>query len=159
MLPNKLSDVWRDVPIDDVRKCWPWRGAVFPAGYGRFNIGRTSIGAYVAVYRDFYGDVPAGQYVMHKCNNKRCCNPAHLTVGTNSENQRHASGSGLFPVGRSGLRGVGFDRRRGYWTAQAYLGGKKYNLYTGPHKHKAIAAREKWDRENIPYFKEQDNGL
>lgn len=157
MKAHQLADAWRDIPIDRIEQCWPWRGKRFPKGYGKFNIGQTSIGAHVAAYCTVNGEIPSGLFVMHKCNNKACCNPAHLTLGTNSQNQRHASGSGAWAVGVTGIRGVTFDTKRQYWIASGYLNGKRRNLYTGPHKHKAVKARQDWERENVPTFKEQSN--
>lgn len=85
---------------------------------------------------------------MHKCNVTLCCNPHHLKPGTLSENGWHASTSGSFKQGAIGIRGIGFDKNRGYWTAGAYLKGKRFNLYTGPSKEKAIAARKKWNEDH-----------
>ena len=34
--------------------------------------------------------VPEGMVVMHKCDNPRCCNPDHLTIGTPAENVKDA---------------------------------------------------------------------
>lgn len=152
MQPHQINDVWANIPIDTPQVCWPWRGKTFPAGYGKFNINQTSIGAHVAAYRTVHGEIPRGQYVMHKCNNKRCCNPCHLTLGSNSQNQRHASASGAWPVGASGVRGVSFDKARGYWVASGTRNGKRRNLYTGPHKEKAISARMSWESENLISF-------
>lgn len=32
------------------------------------------------------GDIPDGLLILHSCGNRRCCNPAHLRQGTQSEN-------------------------------------------------------------------------
>lgn len=32
------------------------------------------------------GEIPNGQVVRHMCTNKGCCNPDHLTLGTQSDN-------------------------------------------------------------------------
>lgn len=91
-------------------------------------------------------------FVMHKCNNKLCCNPGHLDVGDNSKNQLHASYSGAFKPGSTEILGVGFDKKRGYWTAQGWGKGKRINLYTGPFLEKAKAARTAWENENHVFY-------
>jgi hypothetical protein len=152
--PNKPRDLWRYVDVRRAKECWPYSGLMFCNGYGRFNMNQTSYVAHRVAYELEHGPVPDGLLVMHKCNNKACCNPSHLTVGTNSDNQIHASMSGAHKAGQTGIRGVSKDRKRGYWTAQAYKDGKKQNLYTGPHKQKAIDARARWERDNGITFEE-----
>ncbi len=42
-------------------------------------------------------DVPSGLVVMHSCDNRHCCNPRHLSIGTQSENILDASNKGRLP--------------------------------------------------------------
>ena len=46
-------------------------------------------------YELFFGD-PGELCVLHTCNNKRCCNPEHLKLGTHGENTAEAWRDGLF---------------------------------------------------------------
>lgn len=70
--------------------CWEWTGATTRKGYGVIGIGpRTS---HVSMYAHrlmlmLSGvEIPDGCVVMHSCDNPRCCNPAHLSVGSNKAN-------------------------------------------------------------------------
>lgn len=154
MRKNAPSDIWKFIARGTPDECWAYTGGTFSGRYGRFFLDGKAELAHRVVYRIANGEIPDKLFVMHKCNNKLCCNPKHLTTGTNSDNQSHASMSGAFAVGRCGVRGISFIETRGYWHAQAYVNGKKYNLYTGPSYEKAISARVRWEKLNGITFKE-----
>lgn len=67
---------------------------------------RTTFVAHRVAYELAVGPVPEGLSVLHKCDNPVCCNPAHLFVGTQSDN---ASDMWNKKRGRAGdLRGYVF---------------------------------------------------
>lgn len=83
---------WSKVEKSD--GCWWWRGAVGPHGYGTFK----AEAGFVRAHR-FAISAPEGVVVMHRCDNRRCVNPAHLQLGTHSENMRDMVEKGRPPRG------------------------------------------------------------
>lgn len=74
--------------------CWVWMGAVNARGYGRTNVsGRMTLVHRVALMLAGR-DVPPRRVLMHACDNRRCVNPAHLTIGTVTDNNRDRTAKG-----------------------------------------------------------------
>jgi len=73
---------WRSVAVGSENECWPFVGAIAKRGYGRF----ASWPAHRLAFRLTHGAVTDGLVVMHSCDNPPCCNPAHLSEGTITEN-------------------------------------------------------------------------
>lgn len=73
-------------------ECWRWDGHIADSGHGRFSWHdgdhRMCTGAHRAAWMLYKGEIPAGQFVLHKCDNASCVNPAHLMLGDNNENMR-----------------------------------------------------------------------
>ena len=54
--------------------------------------------AHRAAWRLFKGEIPAGLYVCHKCDEKLCANPDHLFLGTAVDNMQDASRKGRIRI-------------------------------------------------------------
>src|SRR5262249_9726351 len=70
--------------------CWEWQGARRKKGYGHTGRQGRSYRAHRLAYETYIGPIPNGLQVHHLCNNPPCCNPAHLTVGTNKQNIQYS---------------------------------------------------------------------
>lgn len=68
--------------------CWPWTAGTFHNGYGQFWVGgaKRLTGAHRVAYELAVGPISPGHFVCHTCDTPLCCNPAHLFVGTGTEN-------------------------------------------------------------------------
>jgi hypothetical protein len=74
--------------------CYEWVGAHHPNGYGEFREHGQLIRAHVRAYELTYGPVPSGLWVLHRCDNPACFEPAHLYAGTVKDNARDAARAG-----------------------------------------------------------------
>lgn len=53
---------------------------------------RTSVHRYV--YTLYNGEIPPGMCILHSCDNRCCCNPNHLSVGTHKDNMEDMHNKG-----------------------------------------------------------------
>lgn len=68
--------------------CLEWTGCVDNYGYGVIcRIGKITRTHRFAYFLE-HGDIPDGMCVMHSCDNPKCCNPDHLSLGTHLDNNR-----------------------------------------------------------------------
>jgi len=99
--PVPLADrFWKFVRIGKPDECWLWAGGTKQGGYGKLGgaTGRQrTMLAHRVAYELHHGMIlPKGNsaVVMHTCDNPPCCNPAHLQLGTLSDNIQDAYNKG-----------------------------------------------------------------
>jgi HNH endonuclease len=93
---------WAKVNKGDGTGCWLWTGANNGRGYGQF--GRPPTYAHRISYEFYYGPIPQGLCVLHRCDNPPCVRPDHLWLGTKAQNSDDMARKGRAP--RSGGPGA-----------------------------------------------------
>jgi hypothetical protein len=87
--------------------CWVFTGAKNAQGYGsvRVRVGDRWVvrKAHRVVYEAMVGPIPDGALLRHKCDNRPCVRPDHLTPGDQEQNMQEMMERG---------RGRGQFRRR-----------------------------------------------
>jgi hypothetical protein len=74
---------WSKVDVCEPDECWPWKAFRNPAGYGAFRLDGKMQRAHRLVIGLRTGDEG---HALHACDWPPCCNPAHLSIGTNQDN-------------------------------------------------------------------------
>jgi len=74
--------------------CWPWSGSVDQSGYGMVALDGHARRTHRVAYALAVGPIPTGMLVCHHCDNPPCCNPAHLFLGTLTDNNRDRANKG-----------------------------------------------------------------
>jgi hypothetical protein len=74
--------------IDNLTGCWNWTGSKDGKGYGMVMRNGRTWRVHRVVYVHYFGDIPEGNLVCHKCDNPSCFNPDHLFTGTILDNNR-----------------------------------------------------------------------
>jgi hypothetical protein len=89
------SRFWAKVEKRGADDCWVFRGGINNKGYGTFHIGGPDSSPWTCREQKAHrvswclanpGASTEDSLVLHACDNPPCCNPAHLSLGTDLEN-------------------------------------------------------------------------
>jgi hypothetical protein len=89
-----LKRFWAKVLKQPGDGCWEWIGAKHTGGYGQLRVSGVLKTTHRLSWEIHKGEVPAGLWVLHKCDNRACVRPEHLFVGTGLQNVRDTVAKG-----------------------------------------------------------------
>jgi hypothetical protein len=104
---------WSKVDQRGPDECWEWTASRNQFGYGQIMLGAYGTGgkarpffAHRIAWELIHGPIETGLFVLHRCDNPPCVNPAHLFLGDQSDNMKDAHAKGrtrqTFAIGHKG---------------------------------------------------------
>lgn len=99
--PTTAARFWAKVDVRGPDECWPYLAPGDKDGYRRVGMGGRLILVHRVAWVFTFGPIPPHMLVCHSCDNPPCCNPAHLWLGFDVDNNadKEAKGRGNHPRG------------------------------------------------------------
>lgn len=99
---KKITDLWKYVDRRGGDECWNWTRGTNKTGYGSVRINGIKYVAHRVAYFLIVGGIQLAApknkkesgFILHSCDNRLCCNPHHLFVGSYDDNNKDAKRKG-----------------------------------------------------------------
>ena len=109
MIKEPLQRIKDRLILNKKTGCLEYSGCLGTDGYGRLSVNSTTCLAHRSTWILTFGEIEDGLCVLHKCDNRKCCNIEHLFLGTYKDNYhdmvkkgRHLKGKDHHCYGRRG---------------------------------------------------------
>lgn len=83
--------------LDKTGDCWVWPGGLTGSGYGQLNFMGIRWVAHRLAWSVVNGTIPPGMLCCHTCDNRKCCRPDHIFIGTPLDNNLDAVAKNRHP--------------------------------------------------------------
>jgi hypothetical protein len=87
-----IERIFNKIKLD--KGCWIWQGSKSNSGYGQISYNGRTCSVHRTVYELLNEAIKEGNVIIHSCDNRSCCNPEHLSQGTQKANMQDASSKG-----------------------------------------------------------------
>ena len=98
-----IEDAWDLVQKGKPDECWEWLGSKNSTGYGSIKVSQKTYSAHRLIYGLTYPNTISykapknkslKEFILHKCDNRSCCNPNHMTLVNYDDNNKDAKNKG-----------------------------------------------------------------
>jgi len=131
-------------------RCWIWKGAKTPQGYGSVRVFGKARGAHtIALYLTTGHLSEHPEFVCHHCDNRKCVNPSHLFLGNARKNWDDAFAKGrlkLYAGSKLSLKDRKDIRKQLSQGAKQYEIARQFGVH--PNTIHYLKVRRTWREDN-----------